>query len=69
MKAPIIISIVLAAFGLFTGVYLVGSFCEASFDIREWNGGFRWFIGLIGGVASATIAVASHAQHFQDKQP
>jgi hypothetical protein len=39
MKAPIIISIVLAAFGLFTGVYLVGSFCEASFDIREWNGG------------------------------
>ncbi len=49
----------LVALVSFGACFLVGSFIEATTDIRAWSFGVRLFIGLLGGVVSAAFGVAS----------
>jgi hypothetical protein len=44
----------LLIFGLF---YLIGSFIETTFDIREWDSASRGVVGVFGGFASILVGL------------
>lgn len=45
-----------AMFGL---MYLFGSFGQGTTDILKWSPGFRMFVAVMGGAASAAIGFAA----------
>jgi len=67
MKIVAIIGIIFASclisFGFF---YLIGSFCNATFDLKQWDKTGRGFIGFSIAVCSAGISAIALAE-FIDK--
>jgi len=49
---------ILVGFFVFALFYLVGSFVESDFNIKNWEPGARALVGIYGGITAAFLSVA-----------
>lgn len=56
---------IIALFGIFFICYLLGSFYSASFNIKEWEEGCRFFVAIIGGIVSVAFATYPYLDDFE----
>ncbi len=47
---------------LFLVCYCLGSFTQASFDLRTWDATTRGFVGGFGGLISLIISIAKESE-------